>query len=109
MRAEDLIDLSRVGPGTRPPTPREIRDALPRGWVLAEDGETVRRDARLLFREGWVLVVGLVAFGAAGIGFFWWSAPRGSAGLARFAIAAALVLLAGGVVAPLVTRALGRR
>ena len=106
---DELIDLERVGPGTRRPTPREIRDALPRGWVLDEDGLTARRDARLLFREGWVLLLGLVSFGAAAIGFFWWSAPRGVGGLLHFGVAVVLVLFAGGVVGPIVTRALQRR
>jgi hypothetical protein len=106
---EELVDLSRVGPGTRAPTPREIREALPRGWVLEEDGRHARRDTRLLFREGWVLILGLVSFGAAGIGFFWWSAPRGGGGFVRFAIAVALVLFAGGIVGPIVTRALQRK
>ena len=67
------------------------------------------RDGRLLFRDGWMLVLFLVCFGAAGAGLFWWSAPRGGAGWVRFAAAAGLVLLAGGVVAPLVTRTLYRR
>ena len=106
---EELVDLARVGPGTRRPTPREIRAALPRGWVLEEDGLHARRDVRVLFREGWVLALGLVSFGAAALGFFWWSAPRGAGGFVRFAVAVALVLLAGGVVGPLVTRALTRR
>ena len=86
-----------------------MRESLPRGYVLDEDGVTVRRDGRLLFKEGWVLIVGLVSFGAAAIGFFWWSFPRGAAGWVRFAIAVAIVLVAGGIVGPLVTRALTRR
>ena len=68
-----------------------------------------RRDARLLFRDGWMLVLFLVCFGVAACGLFWWSAPRGSAGWIRFAVSAGLVVLAGGVVAPLVTRALYRK
>lgn len=102
----ELIDLSRVGPGHRPPTPREIRDALPRGWVLDDDGTTARRDTRLWFKEGWVLMLGLVCFGAAAIGFFFWSTPRGGSALLRIAAVVAIVLVAGGLVAPIVTRAL---
>ncbi len=108
VAVEELVDLSRVGPGTRAPTPREIREALPRGWVLEEDGVTARSDARLLFKEGWVLILGLVCFGAAVIGLFWWSFPRGSTGWVRFATVVAVVLVAGGVVGPLVTRVLTR-
>ena len=68
-----------------------------------------RRDGRLLFRDGWMLILFLVCFGAAAGGIFWWSAPRGAGGWIRFAIALAIVLLAGGIVAPIVTRALYRR
>ncbi len=68
-----------------------------------------RRDARLLFKDGWMLVLFLVCFGAAAGGIFWWSAPRGSAGWIRFGIALGIVLVAGGVVAPMVTRALYRK
>jgi hypothetical protein len=103
---EDLVEperLARLGPA---PSPRELRALLPRGWVLDDDGRGAHRDRRLAFREGWVLVLGLVAFGAAAAGLFWWSFPRGSAGLLRFALVVLVVLVAGGVVAPLVTRAL---
>jgi hypothetical protein len=106
---EELVDLSRLGRDGRPPTLREIRAALPRGWVLDEDGRTARRDLRLVFREGWILVLGLVSFGAAVLGLFWWSFPRGGAGLVRFALVVGLVLLAGGLVGPWITRALQRR
>lgn len=104
----ELIDLERVGPGHRPPTPAELRAALPRGWVLDADGVTARSDLRLLFREGWVLVLGLVAFGVVGLGFLWGAFPRGAAGFLRLAVLVGVVLLAGGVVGPLVTRALHR-
>jgi len=76
---EQLIDLSKLRTGGRAPTPREIRDALPRGWVLDEDGVTAHSDARLMFKEGWVLIVGLVCFGAAVIGLFYLTFPRGGA------------------------------
>jgi hypothetical protein len=106
---EQLVDLSKLGANGRPPTPREIREALPRGWVLDEDGVTAQSDARLLFKEGWVLIVGLVCFGAAVIGLFYFTFPRGGAGWLRLAILIALVLVAGGIVAPMITRALNRR
>jgi hypothetical protein len=106
---EELVDLARVGPGTRPPTPAELRAALPRGWVLEPDLRTARRDARILFREGWILALALVCFGAAGAGLFWFGLPRDPAALARFAAVAIALALLGGVVAPLVTRALHRR
>jgi len=68
-----------------------------------------RRDGRLLFRDGWMLILFLVCFGAAAGGIFWWSAPRGGAGWIRFGVAVLLVLVAGGIVAPIVTRAIYRR
>ena len=67
------------------------------------------RDGRILFREGWMLVLCLVCFGAAAAGLFWWSSPRGGAAWIRFALSVGIVLLAGGFAAPLVTRALLRR
>ena len=105
----ELVDLEGLGRGGRAPTPKELRDALPRGWVLEEDGVTARRDRRLLFREGWILVVGLVCFGAAGLGLLWAGLPRGWAGARRFALLLALLALVGGLVAPAITRALHRR
>jgi hypothetical protein len=104
----ELIELERVGPGHRPPTPAELRAALPRGWVLETDGTTARSDLRLLFSEAWVLVLGLVTFGAVGLGFLWGAFPRGAGGVVRFAVLVGVVLLAGGVVGPLITRALHR-
>lgn len=106
---EQLVDLSKLGTGERPPTPREIREALPRGWVLDEDGVTAHSDARLMFKEGWVLIVGLACFGAAVIGLFYLTFPRGGAGWVRLVILIAVVVVAGGIVAPLITRALHRR
>ena len=106
---EELVDLSTVGPGTRPPTKRELRAALPRGWALDDDGKTAHRDARLLFREGWILVIGLVLFGGAAIFFFQSVLPRGAAGFLRFGLAAGAVLIVGGWVGPLISRALLRR
>jgi len=106
---EQLVDLETLGRGGRPPTPKELREALPPGWVLDEDGKTARRDLRVLAKDGWVLVIGLVCFGAAGIGLFWKAFPRGWGGFLRFGILIAVVLIAGGLVAPMITRALNRR
>jgi hypothetical protein len=109
MPVEQVVDLFRLPSGGCPPTPHEIREALPRGWVLDEDGVTAQSDARLLFKEGWVLIVGLVCFGAAVIGLFYFTFPRGGAGWLRVAILIGLVVIAGGLVAPIITRALTRR
>lgn len=106
---EELIDVSAVGPGTRPPSPRELREALPRGWALDDNNRTAHRDVRLLFREGWILVIGMLLFGAAALFFFQSVLPRGWAGFLRFAAAAVAVLLVGGVVGPLISKALLRR
>jgi hypothetical protein len=105
----ELVDLSKLGPRDRAPTPREIREALPRGWVLEDDGVTAHSDARLMFKEGWMLIAGLVCFGAAVLGLFYFTFPRGSAGWMRFAVLIGVVLVAGGVVGPMVTRTLNRR
>ncbi len=105
----ELIDLDALGRQGRAPTPSEIRRALPRGWVLAPDGEYAERDARVLFREGWILILGLLTFGSVGLAFLWGAVPRGWRGVGRLAMLAGLVLLIGGVVAPGITRALNRR
>jgi len=104
----ELVDLDEVGPSHRPPTPAELRAALPRGWVLQDDGVTARRDLRLFFREGWILIVGLVVFGSVVAGMFLLTFPRGLAGILRLLGLIGLVLLAGGIVGPMVTRALNR-
>ncbi len=101
----ELVDLTALGPE---PSQRALRAALPRGWVLDEDGRTARRDLRLVFREGWILILGLVAFGACGIGLFVMSFPRGLSGWLYALVLIASLLAVGGLVAPLVTRALHR-
>lgn len=106
---EELVDLAALGHGGRTPTPRELRAALPRGWALDDDGRHAHRDARLLFREGWILALGLLLFGLGGGWFLAGALPRGSAGVVRLALLIGLVALAGGVAGPLVTRALYRR
>ena len=106
---EDLVDLAALRDDGRDPTPTQLRQALPAGWVLDEDGRHARRDLRVLARDGWVLLIGLVLFGAAGFFLFWDSFPRGWRGLGRFAVLIALVLFAGGLAGPMITRALKRR
>ena len=109
VRIEELVDLRRLERESgRPPTPAEIRAALPRGWVLDEDGRTARRDARMLFREGWMLALLLVCFGGVAAGVFAWGFPRGGSGWIRLAVALAVLLVAGGIAAPVLTRALTR-
>ena len=105
----DLIDLERLTASLgRPPLTRELRAALPRGWVLEDDGAHARRDLRMLFREGWILLVGMATFGAVALAIFWQAFPRGWRGVASLLGLLLAVLIAGGVVAPLITRALYR-
>lgn len=110
---EELIDPERLAASSRDagrePTRRQVQAALPAGWVLDRDGRTAHRDARVMFREGWVLACGLVLFGAAGLGLFWHTFPSGWSGLARFATLIAILILIGGVVAPIISRAVYRR
>ena len=106
---EQLVDLEALSEGGRPPSASRIRAALPRGWVLDEDGRTARRDGRLFFSQGWVLIAGLIAFGAAAIGLFYRTFPRGWSGVGRALGLLVLLLVLGGLVAPAVTRALNRR
>lgn len=107
---ERLVDLELLARlDGRAPSPARIRAALPRGWALDQDGTHAHRDARLFFREAWILIVGLVVFGSVGLGFLWGAMPRGAHGLLRFGLLLGAVALLGGVVAPLVTRALQRR
>ncbi len=107
VRVEEVLDLEALTRELgRPPTPRQLREALPVGLVLDADGVHVRRDLRMLARHGWVLVAGLVSFGTAGLWLFQETFPRGWRGLGRFAVLIAIVALAGGVVGPMITRAL---
>jgi len=106
---EQLVDLKALERDGRAPTPKQIREALPAGWVLDEDGQHARRDLRVLARDGWVLVLGLVSFGTIALGLFWQTFPKGWAGVTRFAILIVVVLAAGGLVAPIITKALNRR
>lgn len=106
---EELVDLAALSTEGRAPSAARLRAALPRGWVLEDDLRHARRDARLVFREGWILLAGLVVFGSAAVGLFYMTFPRGWSGLARAAVLLAVLLVLGGLVAPGVTRALGRR
>ena len=105
----ELIDLGSIRSDGRKPTPKQIREALPVGWALDEDGETAFRDGRIFFRDSWVLLLGLVCFGAAGVGLFWFAMPSGGAAVVRLIVTIGVVLLAGGLIAPIMTRALNRR
>jgi hypothetical protein len=106
---EDLIDLAALREGGREPTPARLRAALPRGWVLEDDLRHARRDLRLFFREAWILIAGLVVFGSSAVLLFWSTFPRGWSGVLRGAILVVAMLVIGGLVAPMVTRALHRR
>lgn len=104
-----LIDLEALGALQRPLTPRRIREALPRGWALAEDHQHAYRDVRLFFREGWILLLGMLIFGSLGALLIFRGLPPGLGGLARLGGLLALLLLVGGYVGPLITRALNKR
>lgn len=105
----ELVDPALLAPDGRAQIPRDVRAALPPGWVLDDDGATAHRDLRLLFRRGWLLAIGLVLFGAAGAVFFVEVLPRGWSGAARFAALVLVILCAGGVVGPIVTKSLYRK
>ncbi len=98
--------LRTLGPE---PSPRALREALPPGWVLEPDRIHARRDLRLFFRQGWLLVLCLLVFGSVGALLLLGSAPRGREGVLRVLASVALVWFAGGIAGPLVTRALRRR
>lgn len=108
--ASDLVDLvaleRQLG---RKPGPKAIREALPPGWLLDEDGVTAREDTRLFARGGWVLILALVSFGSIALGMFWHTFPRGWGGVLRFVVMIGVVLLAGGIAGPMITKALNRR
>jgi hypothetical protein len=109
VHVDELVDRARIRKDGRPPTPAELRAALPAGWKLDDDGEHAVRDLRLFFSQSWVLLLGLVMFGAAGVGLFATTFPRGERAFVRIAILLAVMVVIGGVIGPLVTRALMRR
>jgi hypothetical protein len=106
-----LVDLAALERERgRALTPAELRGVLPRGWVPDESNPSLaRRDGRLLFSEGWILLTALVTFGCVGLCFLWSALPSGWAGVVRFCVMLAGVVLVGGLVAPRITRALQRR
>ena len=104
----ELVDPERLRALGPAPAPASLRALLPRGWVPAEDGVSARRDLRLFFREGWILVLCLVVFGSIGAMFVLGAVPRGWAGALRVLALVAVVWLAAGVAGPLITRALRR-
>ena len=106
---EQLIDLASLREDGREPTPARLRAALPRGWVLEDDLRHARRDLRLFFREAWILIVGLVVFGSSAVLLFWSTFPRGWSGVVRAGVLVVAMVGIGGLVAPMVTRALNRR
>ena len=106
---EELVDLEQLAEGGGEPSARSIREALPRGWVLEPDGRTARRDLRVMAREGWLLLLAMLAFGSIVAGLFWHSFPPGAAGLMRFGLLVLLVVVTGGLIAPSITRALYRK
>ena len=105
----ELLDLDALQAGGKELTPREIRAHLPRGWVLDPDHRHAHRDVRLFFREGWILLCGLVIFGAIGGTFVWGGLPRGSEGILKLLLALVLLIVAGGVAGPTITRTLMRK
>ena len=104
----ELVDAERLRALGPAPSPAALRALLPRGWVPAEDGQHARRDLRLFFREGWILVLCLVVFGSIGAMFLLGAVPRGWSGALRVVLLVAVVWLAAGFAGPLVTRALRR-
>ena len=109
VRIEQLVDLSKAGRGGAPPTRSDLRRALPKGWVLDDDGLHALRDRRLLFGQGWVLLTAMVVFGALSIVIYASAAPRGWSALIRVGILVIVLVLIGGVIGPLLTRALYRK
>lgn len=107
-RLDQLIDPERLRALGPAPTPTALRALLPRGWVPAGDGVHARRDLRVFFREGWILLLCLVTFGSVGASFLIGAMPRGWSGALRVLVLLAVVSLAAGVAGPLITRALRR-
>jgi hypothetical protein len=104
----ELIEPARLQALGPSPSPADLRALLPRGWVPAGDGRHARRDLRFFFREGWILLLCLVVFGALGALFLLGALPRGTRGFARLAVLLALLWAAAAMAGPRITRALRR-
>lgn len=75
----------------------------------APDARRARGEHWQRLRRGWVLALGLASFGTLALMLFWSTFPSGWRGLARAGILVGLLVLIGGLIAPLITRALTRR
>ncbi len=109
VRVDELIDTAALARDGHAPTSADIRRALPHGWVLDDDGEHAIHDRRVFFGRSWVLICGLVFFGAAALGLFASTLPKGPRAVTRVVLLVTAFVLIGGVVGPLITRALQRR
>jgi len=108
-KISELVEGERLRALGPEPSVHELRKALPRGWLLEADRVHARRDLRLFFREGWMLALCLLVFGALGALFLLGAAPRGWSGVLRLIGLVAAVALAGGIAGPVITRALRDR
>ena len=104
----ELVEPERLRALGPSPSPAALRALLPRGWVPAEDGRHARRDLRLFFREGWILVLCLIVFGSVGAMFLVGAMPRGWSGVLRVLALLGAVGLAAGLAGPMITRTLRR-
>ena len=104
----ELLERARLDALGPSPSPVALRALLPRGWV-PDGAEHARRDLRLFFREGWILLLCLVVFGALGAMFVLGAMPRGWSGALRVSALVLVVFLAAGIAGPLITRALRAR
>ncbi|MAE46019.1 MAG: hypothetical protein CMJ86_03915 [Planctomycetes bacterium] len=101
----EVLDLAALEEELgRHPSPSQIRAALPRGLVLHEDGLHVRPDRRLGVRHSWVLITSLIVFGGASLWLFKDTLPGGWRGVGRLLGLVAALIIAGGLVGPMVTR-----
>ena len=99
-----LVEHEIVGIRVCTPHPIDLDARVPQARLLS--GIEVHRDARLLFREGWILLLGLVLFGALGSVFLAGGLPRGLGGILRLGVSAVVLVLVGGLVAPWITKTL---
>ncbi len=59
-------------------------------------------------RDGWILVLCLVSFGGLALTMFWQTFPRGWGGISRLALLLLFFLVAGGLLAPMLSKVLRR-